>query len=402
MKVIFVNNYLYIRGGSERVLFDEIEILRSHGHEPILFSRKHEKNIYSRYSKYFPVSIKYEECSFLEKIFVSFKLIYSLEVKKKFSELLSIYNPDLVHAHNIYGRLTTSVLDVAKNMNVPVVMTLHDYKLICPSYLMLSNGVPCEKCKGRKFYNCILTRCHKNNFISSAIYSVESYFNYIFKKYEWTSFFLCPSKFLLKKHIEFGIPSKKLVYLPNFIKVNSFLPNFQPGNYILYVGRLSKEKGILTLLKAMKTLKIELKIIGDGPLKEKCKKIVRNYGLRNVLFEGYKYGDELEEIYKNAAFVVIPSECYENAPMVLLETFSYGKPAIGSDIGGIPEFIIDGETGYLFEPGNYNELREKISYLYDNPSIVKEMGKKARKIVEKNYSEDVHYKKLISLYNRVV
>src|SRR4030042_4115435 len=402
MKLIFANNYYYIRGGAERVFFDEMEILKAHGHEIAPFSRHFEKNYSSEYARFFPRTFEYEDVSLLKKLSASFKLIYSIESKKRISSLIDCFKPDIIHAHNIYGRLTSAIVDSARWKKIPVVMTVHDYKLICPSYLMLLNGLPCERCKGGKFYNSLFMHCHKNNFLASAVYTIESYLNLWFKKYNWIRFFICPSMFSLKKHLEAGIPEEKLVHIPNFIKVKPFELDYEPGDYILFVGRLSKEKGVLTLLKAIKGLDIELKIVGDGPIREEYEKYARNEKITNVVFEGYKSGEELKSLYKNSAIVIFPSEWYEVFGLIILEASAYGKPVIGSNIGAIPEIIINEKTGLLFEPGDYNELREKIKNLLSNPSLIVQMGKDARKRTEEEYNAELHYKRLMEVYGKAV
>src|SRR3989304_3822752 len=358
MKLIFANNYYYLRGGSERVFFDEMDMLSAYGHKVLPFTRHFEKNILSEYSRFFPSAMYYDGVS--------------------------------------------SIKDSAKSRKIPIVMTLHDYKLICPSYLMLLNSKPCERCKGRKFYNPLFTLCHKNNFLASAIYTIESYFNLWFKKYDWIRFFICPSKFSMNIHLEAVITEEKLIHIPNFIKLKNFEPDYEPGNYILFVGRLSQEKGVLTLLKAVKGLDIELKIVGDGPIRKEYEKYIRNERITNVTFEGYKSGEELKSLYKNSAFVIFPSEWYENAPMTILETSAYGKPIIGSNIGGISEMIINEKTGLLFEPGDYNGLREKMKYLLSNPSLITRMGKDARKRAEEEYNAELHYKRLMEVYGKAI
>jgi len=400
MKIIFANNYYYLRGGSERVFFDEMRILRKNGHYVIPFSRYLPQNIEN--PDYFAPSIDYENVSVYKKLFVAFSLIYSPVCGYYFGKLLDRKTPDIVHAHNIYGRLTTSIIVAAKKRNIPVVMTLHDYKLICPSYLMLRKGKICELCKGKKFYFCLLKRCHKDSFIASAIYTFETYFNFFTKKYDLVRFFICPSKFLLQKHVEGGISEHKLVYVPNFIRIEEFEPFYNNKGYILFVGRLSQEKGISTLLKAVQNIDIELKVVGDGPLRPLCEKFVKENNIKNVSFEGYKSGDELKNLYRNAMFVVFPSECYENAPMSVLESFAYGKPVVGANIGGVPEMVKDGETGFLFTPGDYQELREKIVYLLKHPSLIKSMGQKARQLVEQKYNAERHYENLIKIYNKAL
>ena len=401
MKIVFANNYLYIRGGSERVFYDEANILMSYGHEVAFFSRHFHKNPLSEYSKFFASNLEYENVPIIKKVLASLKLVYSYECRNKFYDLLKFFNPDIIHAHNIYGRLTTSIVDAAKKRQIPVVMTLHDYKLICPSYLMLLDDRICERCKGKKFYYCAFKKCHKQSLTSSLIYAIESYHNSILKKYAWIKYFLCPSKFILRKHAEIGIPHEKLIHLSNFIKAESFEPNFNCGEYIIFIGRLSKEKGLLTLLKAAKEIDIPVRIVGEGPFRDKLDNYIKENKINNVFFEGYKSGEELKDLFRNALFLVFPSEWYENAPMTILEAFAYGKPVIGSNIGGIPEMVIENETGLLFNPGNYLELREKINFLLSNPSLITEMGKNAREKVEKEYYAKTHYERLMGVYTNI-
>jgi glycosyltransferase involved in cell wall biosynthesis len=402
MKIVLANNYYYLRGGSERVFLDEMEILKKYGHEVAPFSRCFDKNYNAIYSEYFAPPIEYENASFLEKVRASFKLIYSFETKNSFGKLLSCFTPELVHAHNIYGRLTSSIVDEAKKHDVPVVMTLHDYKLICPSYLMLDDGMVCEGCLDGSFYKCALNRCHKGSFSSSVIYTLEAYFNRLFKKYEHVSYFISPSRFLLNKLIEAGMPRKKMIHIPNFLDVDNFQDSYKNNGSILFVGRLSREKGVRTLLRAVKGLEIPVRIVGEGPLGEEFKAFTKTEGMGNVKFEGYKSGDELKEAFRDASFLVFPSEWYENAPMTILEAFAYGKPVIGSRIGGIPEMIVEGETGLLFQTGDHLELREKIRYLFSNPQKIQEMGKKAREKIEKGHNAEMHYNKLMEVYQKAL
>lgn len=260
MKILFANNYYYVRGGSEKVFFDEMKILQAYGYTVAPFSRIFEKNKPSKYSQFFASSIEYENAPLLKKITTGLKLIYAYDCKKEFSRLLDHFMPDLIHAHNIYGRLTTSIVDAAKKNRIPVVMTLHDYKLICPSYLMLLNDSVCERCIGGKFYNCVLKKCHKGRRDASLVFTLESYFNSIFDKYDYISYFICPSRFSLKKHAEAGISEEKLMHIPNSIDIEQFDAGYENSGYILYAGRFSREKGILTLLKAVKGHDIPVKI----------------------------------------------------------------------------------------------------------------------------------------------
>jgi glycosyltransferase involved in cell wall biosynthesis len=275
---------------------------------------------------------------------------------------------------------------------------LHDYKLICPSYLLLAHGNVCQKCKGRRFYHCLSTRCHRGELTASLVYTFESYFNKLFKKYDSIRYIICPSRFLLDRHRDAGIPESRLVHLPNFIKVRDFEPDHSPGQYVLFVGRLSREKGVLTLLEAVKDLDVPVRIVGGGPMKDMYEDFAKQNGIHNVTFEGYQSGEALRDLYRNAAFLVFPSEWFENAPMTILEAFAYGKSVIGSAMGGIPEMVVEGETGILFRPGDHLELRDKIQSLLADSSAAIRMGKLARSRVEREYEAGTHYERLVRLY----
>ncbi|MBI2412858.1 MAG: glycosyltransferase family 4 protein [Deltaproteobacteria bacterium] len=400
MKLVFANNFYYMRGGSERVFFDEIEMLERGGNEVAPFTMRFEKNFPSPYSRFFAPELKYEGIGLAKKARASAKLVYSKDARKSFSGLLESFKPDIVHGHNIYGRLTTSIVDEAKARRVPFVMTLHDYKLVCPSYLMIRNDAVCEKCAGKSFYNCLLSRCHKGSLVSSLVYTVESYFASALKKYDWVSRFISPSLFLLKKHLEAGFPEKKLVHIPNFIKVNEFEPVYSNKGYILYVGRLSKEKGVITMLKAVKGLDVELKIVGDGPMRKEYEAFAKENGISNAAFEGYKTGDGLKDMFRGAAFIVFPSEWYENAPMSILESFAFGKPVVASTVGGVPEMVVDEKTGLLYPMGDYKALKERIKYLASSPSKIAELGRAARLKVEGENNAERHMTMLKGVYEK--
>lgn len=212
--------------------------------------------------------------------------------------------------------------------------------------------------------------------------------------------FISPSEFLLKKHLEAGFPEKKLVHIPNFIRVSEFEPVFSNKGYILYVGRLSKEKGVVTMLKAVKGLDVELKIVGDGPMRKEYEAFAMENGIANVTFEGYKTGDGPQEMFKGAVFIIFPSEWYENSPMSILESFAFGKPVVASTVGGVPEMVVDGKTGLLYPMGDHAALKERIKYLASNPSKVVELGRAARSKVERENNAERHMGMLKGVYEK--
>lgn len=403
MKILFLNNFNYLRGGSEKVLFEEKGMLLKNNHEAAVFARAHEMNELAEFEDYFPPAMNTGRLGLSLQTFSTVKeLIYSRSARAGLGEVVQRFAPDIAHAHNIYGRLSTSVLDELKERRVPTVLTVHDLKLLCPSYLMLSHGEVCEKCKGNKFHRAISEKCHKNSFMASAVYALESWINNVFKKYDSVKYLIAPSRFLRNKFIEYGWDPARVVYLPNFIDAGTIEPSIGTGDYLLYIGRLSREKGVQTLLHALQQVKMPtaLKIVGDGPERRELESIA---GRSNtpVQFTGYLTGVELQRAIANAKAVIMPSEWYENAPLSLLEAFAYGKPAIGAAIGGIPEMIDDGVNGFLFTPGKIDELKEAIERILTMADdALYDMGRSAREKVECEFSPERHYSGLIDIYAR--
>nr|NJM01469.1 glycosyltransferase family 4 protein [Desulfobacula sp.] len=379
-----------------------MDLLTSQGHEVRAFARKTPMDLPSELSGFFPEDMKTDRLNLGFGAFRTLKeIIYSSEAKRCLGRALETFTPDIAHAHNIYGRLTTSVLDLLSRNGIPAVMTLHDYKLVCPSYKLMAGGKVCEDCKGRNYSAAVRNRCHKNSRAASAVYSFESWFNDVFKKYDKNiAFFISPSRFLKSKLMEFGYPEDKIVYIPNYIESEKFLPRYEGEDYLVYIGRLSAEKGISTLLKAFKTLKAEstkLVIAGDGPMRAELEAMAGQDG--RIRFLGYLSGQALSDVTRNARAVVIPSEWYENAPISVLEAFAFGKPVIGARIGGIPEMVDEYKNGLLFESGEDEALAEKLNEFLCYPEkTVAEMGRAGRKKAETEYSRALHYEKLVQVY----
>ena len=404
MKILMMNNFNYARGGAENVFLSEIDLLKKNGHDVTVFSRRHPRNQQAAFSRYFPSEMVTDAVTLSAKGLRSLLgLFYSPESKRRLMALLDTIEVDVAHAHNIYARLTTSVLDALTRRGVPTVMTLHDYKVICPNYKLMHHGRICEDCRGNGYYHAVLNRCHKDSLAASAIYGLETYFNFLFNKYRGNVWrFISPSRFLKDKLIEFGWPGDRIEHIPNFMPVGDFEPSYAPGEYFLYIGRLSTEKGIETLIKAFSHLEnagARLKIAGEGPLGGQLKQKAASDS--RIVFCGYLSGASLEETTRKALAVVVPSEWYENAPLSVLEAMAYGKPVIGARIGGIPEMIEDGSSGFLYEPGDAGALTRamcKISGM--EAAAVEAMGRRARRKVEEEYNADLHYQRLAALYRK--
>lgn len=403
MKVAQINSFYYNRGGDCTHMFATTRLLEKHGHQVVPFSMQHPQNFSSPYAKYWPSYIDYREMVKKKNLATLWEVIsrtvYSVEAKSCMERFLKDEKPDIVHVHNILHHITPSIFGVIKKHGLPIVLTLHDYTILCPNTLFLTDrGEICEACKKIRFYNAPLKRCKKNSFGASLIAMVENYAHRIMRVYDHVDLFIAPSDFLRKKFEEYGFKGKVLT-LNNFVTVSDMQPCFVNGKYIVYIGRLSHIKGLDVLMEAMAQLpQVPLKIVGEGELLEQVK--ARN--IPNVECVGFKSGEELKRLVANASFSVLPSRCYENFPYSVLETMSLGKPVIGARIGGIPELVRDGETGYTFAVGNAAELREKIAKLFNDQESIDRMGRNARRMVETQMDAEIHYEKLLAIYNRLL
>jgi len=398
MKTILINKFFYIKGGAETVFFQEREYLLAQGHRIIDFSMMDDRNFFSRYSSYFINNIDYQQNRGLAtKIKHAIKFIHSSEAVNKLEELISREKPVLAHLHNIYHQLTPAIIPVLKKNGVKVILTLHDYKLICPSYSMVNGNAICSVCEGKYFWKPFTKNC-QNSLSRSTLLMIEALYHKWKGSYEFVDMFIAPSQFMAEA-ISKKVPENKIRILKNGIDTDEYEESNKDDEYGLYFGRLSKEKGVETLLQAHDKINnpIHLKLAGTGPLEKDFKKIYLE-----PEYLGYKHGNELKTIISRASFVIVPSEWCENCSMTVLESMAMGKPVIASNIGGIPEQIEDGKTGLLFGMGDTNDLSDKIVLLTSNRELRKKLGKKARKKLIREYSLGDHYNKLIQLYEEVL
>ncbi|MCA9399825.1 MAG: glycosyltransferase family 4 protein, partial [Candidatus Omnitrophica bacterium] len=288
--------------------------------------------------------------------------------------------------------------------NIPVVMSLRDYKVVCGAYTMLANDQICEACRGGRYYQGFLKNCHKGSRFKGALITLEMYLHHkVLHIYDLVDCFISPSQFLKDKVEEMGFKGR-VEYLPNFVYPDHIEPRYSfDGNALVYMGRLSHEKGVRTLIKAAGSIPdVQLKIIGDGPARAELENYVTDERLSNVTFLGYMSGDKLNNEIKGAKCVVIPSEWYENNPRSVIESFAMGKPVIGARIGGIPELVRDNETGMTFISGDEKDLSEKINYALADDERIKRWGQNARRLIEDEYSAQKHYQGLRAIYDEVL
>jgi glycosyltransferase involved in cell wall biosynthesis len=404
MRILMCNSFHYLRGGAERCFLDLMGLLREQGHEVIPFSMHHEHNLPSDYERYFISHIDYpslmgSNVSMLTRLKAMGRILYCREAAEKIDRLIRDTQPDIAHVHGIAHETSPSILPVIKRHGLPVVQTLHDYKLLCPNTSFVTQGEICERCKGGRFYNATRYRCKRGSLPASAIATVEAYAHKSSRVYERNvDRFISPSEFLARKVAAFGITTD-MVTIPNFINIDSFTPVYAPEPYYVFAGRLVDVKGIRTLVRAAeKVRKGRLYIAGSGDLRKELEDYVADRGLDHITFLGHLATDKLIELFRYAAFTVTPSEWYENYPMSVLEALACGTPVIGAQIGGIPEIVRDGETGLIFPPGDVDALAKKIEYLLDNPDESIRMGRAGRDQIEQINGPASHYAATLAVY----
>lgn len=335
----------------------------------------------------------------MSKIKAGVDFIYNAEACARLNTLLLRERPDIVHFHNIYHQLTPAVIGVAKRFGCKTVLTAHDYKIVCPSYTMLRDGHVCEECLTGSVINAFRHRCQQGDTFKSLLLSLEAYWQKFAKNYAMLDCIIAPSEFMRQTLLR-KLPDARIEVIVNGIDANSTVPGETAGDYFLYIGRLSREKGVPTLAQAQQKMQetMPLKIVGDGPLGADLR--ARFSGPQ---FLGYmKHGEELNNLIRGARAVVVPSEYYENCSMSVLEAMAFGRPVIGGNIGGIPEQIRDGVDGYLVEPGNSDALAQLMDKLAADPELARRMGINARQRLEEKYDLARHMQVLQALYQQLV
>ncbi|MDH6343471.1 glycosyltransferase involved in cell wall biosynthesis [Parabacteroides sp. PFB2-12] len=392
-KILIINKFYYQRGGDCTATLALEKLLMEKGHEVAIFSSRHPQNLPSKWEGYFPSEIDLSSPSFKNIFSALTRPFYPREVKRRFLQLIHDFQPDIIHAHNIHSYLSPYVVKLAAKEGIKVVWTLHDYKLICPAYTCLRDGKPCELCFTDKRY-VIRHKCVKNSLSASIIAYLEAMVWNRKKLEKQTNTFISPSHFLKSKMVIAGYNVDKIEVLHNFIPTEKLQPYLQKGDYYCYVGRLSPEKGVDDLLKAAKNLSHPLYIIGSGSEAERLKK---EYPQENIYFLGHQSPEKVIEMVQKARFMVIPSIWYENNPFSVIESLCVGTPVLGANIGGIPELIEVGKNGFLFTPGDIEELKQKITdcfQTFDDSYPFQDIADKARD----KFSANTFYEQLCNIY----
>lgn len=401
MRILNAGHHYHVQGGSDRMMLRLGELLEAKGHTVVPFASQHEDNRPSRWDDYFPPGVDTQDPSLGDAA----RFLYSPEARRQMARLLNDAGPfDLAHLHIYYGQLTASILKPLVAAGVPIVQTLHEFKLTCPVHSHLSQGDICEACEGYAFWRALPRRCNQGSLARTALSVLEASVSRVLGDARQIDHFIAVSDFLREKMIEHGVVAPdRITTVHNFVDPDRFEPSTQEGKHVLYFGRITSGKGLRTLIDAAAPLTdLPVRIAGTGEQREALEAEVARRGLDHVQFVGFQNGEDLWDLVRGSICTVLPSEWYESFGMTVIESFACGRPVIGADIGGIPELINNTVDGRLFPPGDAEALREALMWMQTHRGEVVEMGRQGREKIEEQFSPECHYEQVRDVYAEVV
>jgi len=405
MRILFCNKYNFPFSGTEVYLFELMELLRSQGHEVALFSMADSRGEPTAYDQYLVPHVDFKDATtgWLARAKLGAHAVYSTDARDRLQKMVKAFQPDLAHVRNIYHHLSPSILWELKAQRIPTIYHLNDFKLICPVYNMVTNGHACEQSCTGQYWKMLSKGCYEGPVSSAALLMTEAYVHHWIGTYgKCIDHFVTPSLFAKNQLTKNGFNAGKITVLPHFQNLLEAAPPASTDAPILYFGRLSPEKGVDHLLRAMKTLpQIRLQVAGDGPQRADLEALTRTLNLDNVEFTGHLTGKDLEHRIAAARFTILPSLAYETLGKSILESYAWQRPVVASDLGSRRELVRQGETGLLYPPGDVEQLSGAISYLAQRPQQAQEMGAAGRQLVATHHSPAAHYQELMQLYEQV-
>ncbi|MGA8065706.1 MAG: glycosyltransferase family 4 protein [Terriglobales bacterium] len=405
MRILYCNKYDYPFSGTEAYLFDLIRQMDHRGQETALFSMHHGQTpAFAGRSYRIPrIDFKDPSAGFFKKVGMAAHALYSPSARRAMRRCLADFSPDLAHIRGIYHHLSPSILWELRRQGIPVLYHLNDFKILCPTYNFVAEGRPCELCSLGAFHHAATRGCYKGPRSSAMVLAAEAYLHKFLRTYErCVDMFLAPSEFVRHKLIAGGFPATHIEVLPHFQAVPDDKLLTPDEGYLLYFGRLSPEKGVYELLRAMVRLPhIPLVIAGDGPERPRLEALARELNLNQVLFAGMVHGEKLQKLIAGCSFSVFPSHAYETLGKSILESYAWGRPVIASDLGSRREVVQHGVTGLLYAHEDRQQLAHSIGFLFDRPDLIERMGAAARSRVITNHDPDQHVEKLLELYYRL-
>lgn len=388
MRIVLVHNSYQLPGGEDSVYRNERDLLTRRGHEVIEYRRSND-----------------EVSRFVSPLALAKNTIWASDTRTEFRNLLLREKPDVVHVHNTFVRISPSIYWACRDAGVPVVQTLHNYRLLCPGANLFREGRVCEECIASGVWRGVRNACYRESRAATAVVAVMLATHRVLGTWSrLIDLYLVPTEFARRKFIAGGLPAEKIVVKPNFVDPD---PGFGNGErtFALFVGRLSAEKGLHTLLNAWRLLPlpIPLKIIGDGPMRGELEDFVRRNQLSSVSFLGAQPWDQAMAAMKQARCLVFPSECYEGAlPLTVVEAFACGAPVISSRLGAMQDLIVDDNTGIHFNPSDAQDLADKLARVWANRDELAGISHRARRQYETHYTAASSYEALLKTYRRCI
>lgn len=415
MNILVANNRFFVSGGPERYMFTLINLLEKNGHTAIPFSNTYRKNHPSPYAANFlPSPVDVDEVYYrqfrltpMKKLQLLGRSMYYPEAYRRVSTIIDDHHIDMAYLLAIANYISPSIISAFKAQGIPVVMRLSDFNLLCPAYLFLREERPCEECMDHGLQRAVVHRCLQGSALVSLARVIAMTTHRLMRIYDQVDAFIAPSRFLMAKMVQGGFPVEKLHHIPSPVKALPATPEGL-GEYILYFGRIAPEKGLETLLLGFERLLCQhplarLLIVGaPTPEQERLEHILNERRISNVEFVGFQEGEQLNMLIDGARFSVCPSIWYENSPMTVYESLAHARPVIVSNIGSLPEQVEDGADGLLFEPGNHEQLADKMAALWEDPALASHMGKTGRDRMQRLFSPEAHYRSLLAVFNQIL
>jgi glycosyltransferase involved in cell wall biosynthesis len=408
VRILQVNKYHTVRGGADRVYFETIRLLSEHGHQVVPFSMADQANEPTPYERYFVKNLDWATvrgASWSKRLGTVVRSLYDINARRQLATLLHEFCPDVAHLHNLHYQLSPAILHTLHRFGVPVVMTLHDFRLSCPNGYHYNQVMSiCEACRGHRYWNAVRYRCLKDSRAGSALAAAAVTLHTILRLWRLVDVFITPSMFLRQKMLDSGVMSpERIVHAFYFVEPARYIPADNLGSYVLLFCYLVPQKGVMTLLRALTRFpNLPVRVAGEGPAETEMRTFIQEQGLSQVEMVGFVRGEALHDLVRGGTLTIVPSEWYENSPMTIYESYAVGRPVLASRIGGIPELVEEGETGSLFQPGDVGDLADKLQQMLSQGDRLVEWGKRGRQKLERELGPERYYQQLMAVYHQAV
>ena len=387
MRVLCIHNQFRKHGGSDAVMAADEQMLARHD----------EVTSYTRHSNEIASTAQWE------KALLGLDTLYSRRTVREITDLAGRFRPDIAYVHNVFPLISPSLFHVLHRLRIPSVHVIHDFRLWCPNSRFYVNDQPCQRCQMGNYWPALQNRCVQGNAGYSALYGASLYLNQKLGFRHKIGGYICLTEFAKKLLLQSQIPEEKIYVCPNHIDTAAFSPQYGGGRFVLYLGGLYRDKGVMTIAKAFKQLPhIPLKFVGTGDAEQELRDYLHQHQLSNVEIVGFKSGQAKLEYLRNSMFTIVASHCYETFGLVVLEAFASGKPVVASAIGALPYIVEPEETGLLVQPQDADDLAAKVRWLYEHPAQIDSMGRKARAVVERKYDSRLRFASLHTIFEDVI